>query len=97
MLKFGYDQFNDDTWEVIKPNGLIGQKEIPETFRLYLPPWFGDIFSNHSVLFQVNSSKTLIKENNKDRWIYLIEPNGDPRGWFGQYTEEDKIFTGRSR
>ena len=89
MLKFGYDQFNDDTWEVIKPNGLIGQKEIPETFRLYLPPWFGDIFSNHSVLFQVNSSKTLIKENNKDRWIYLIETNGDPRGWFGLFRDEN--------
>jgi hypothetical protein len=89
MIRFGYDQFDDDTWEIIKPNGLIGQEEVPETYRLYLPPWYGEIFIANEIPFKIRSSEQLIKENHNDKWIYLLEPNGDPRGWFGMFEDEN--------
>ena len=87
MLRFGYDQWNEDTWEIIEPNGLIGQEREPETFKLYLPPWWGRIFKRYNFLYEIKSSKELINSNHQEKWIYMIEPNGDPRGWFGQYTD----------
>ena len=72
MLRFGYDKFDDDTWEIIKPNGLIGQEEVPETYRLYLPPWYGEIFMANEIPFKIKSSEQLIKENHNDKWIYLL-------------------------
>jgi hypothetical protein len=89
MIRIGYDKFNDSTWEIIKPNGLIGQEDVPETYRLYLPPWYGEIFKRYKIPFEIKSSWKLIQENNKDKWIYLLEPNGDPRGWFGKFTDEN--------
>jgi|TARA_R110000824_G_scaffold69343_2_gene178769 hypothetical protein len=102
MLKFGYDQFNDDTWEIIKPNGLVGQEEVPETYRLYLPPWYGEIFQRYEIPFQIRSSSELIQEKNKDKWLYMLEPNGDPRGWFGMFDDENpnpikSLFAGMDR
>ncbi len=38
MLRFGYDKWNEDTWEIIEPNGLIGQERIEELFiQLKIP------------------------------------------------------------
>lgn len=89
MLRFGYDKWNEDTWEIIEPNGLIGQEKEPETFRLYLPPWWGEIFNRYNFLYEIKSSEELINSNHQEKWIYMLEPNGDPRGWFGKYTDEN--------
>jgi len=89
MLRFGYDKWNEDTWEIIEPNGLIGQERKPETFRLYLPPWWGEIFKRYGFLYEIKSSEELINFNHREKWIYMLEPNGDPRGWFGKYTDEN--------
>tara|TARA_R110000796_G_scaffold78487_1_gene174968 strand:- start:7218 stop:8528 length:1311 start_codon:yes stop_codon:yes gene_type:complete len=93
MFRFGYDKFDDTKWEIVEPNGLIDQEKEPEVFRLYLPPWYGDFFKRYDIPFKIKSSESLIKGFGEfafdSKWIYLLEPNGDPRGWFGQYTEED--------
>jgi len=94
MFRFGYDRFDEATWEVIEPNGLIGQEKSPEVFRLYLPPWYDEIFRRYGIPYRIQSSESLINAfgdfgNEDHKWIYLLEPNGDPRGWFGQYVEED--------
>jgi len=89
MLRFGYDKWNEDIWEIIEPNGLIGQERKPETFRLYLPPWWGEIFNRYGFLYEIKSSEELINSNHREKWIYMLEPNGDPRGWFGKYTDEN--------
>ena len=89
MLRFGYDKWNEDTWEIIEPNGLIGQEKKPETFRLYLPPWWGEIFNRYNFSYEIKSTEELINFNHQEKWIYMLEPNGDPRGWFGKYTDEN--------
>ena len=87
MFIFGYDKYDNG---VLEPNGLIGQDKYPEIFRLYLPPYYTEIFLRYNVPYKVQSSDTSIKEFDGDRkWIYLLEPNGDPRGWFGRFVEED--------
>ena len=94
MFRFGYDKFDEGAWQIVEPNGLIGQDKEPEVFRLYLPPWYDEIFGRYGIPFKIQSSKSLINAfgeygNEDNKWIYLLEPNGDPRGWFGQYVEED--------
>ena len=94
MYRFGYDKFDEGAWQIVEPNGLIGQDKEPEVFRLYLPPWYDEIFGRYGIPFKIQSSKSLINAfgeygNEDNKWIYLLEPNGDPRGWFGQYVEED--------
>lgn len=87
MFIFGYDKYDNG---VLEPNGLIGQDKYPEIYRLYLPPYYTEIFSRYNIPYKVQSSDTSITEFDGGRkWIYLLEPNGDPRGWFGNYIVED--------
>ena len=74
MLRFGYDKWNEDTWEIIEPNGLIGQEREPETFRLYLPPWWGELLSKVNKKYEILSVGQLSKNSYKEKWIYIIEP-----------------------
>ena len=60
MFRFGYDKFDEGAWQIVEPNGLIGQVKEPEVFRLYLPPWYDEIFGRYGIPFKIQSSKSLI-------------------------------------
>ena len=46
MFIFGYDKYDNG---ILEPNGLIGQDKSPEIFRLYLPPYYTEIFSRYDI------------------------------------------------
>jgi len=90
MFRFGYDFYEDGS--IQKPNGLIGQKiteknkDTSNIFQLYLPPYLTEMFK---------------KLNLKNKWIYVLDCIGDPRGWLGVYKREGEnsiksLFSGVS-
>ena len=54
MIRFGYDQFDNDTWEIINPNGLI-ICEHPATYSI------NDQYNILKIKTMGNTSLTLIK------------------------------------
>jgi len=94
MFRFGYDFYNNDTWEVLRPNGTrYNKKIIGEVCQLYSPPWWGELLKTIGEEFEINSVKHYSNQEYKDKWIYILEPLGDPRGWFGKYEDgqENKV------
>tara|TARA_R100001082_G_C4356064_1_gene156948 strand:+ start:243 stop:1562 length:1320 start_codon:yes stop_codon:yes gene_type:complete len=92
MLIFGYDFYSDEDF-ILKPNGTIDREDvIGEIFQLYLPPWWGHIFEKYDSEWKswnVQSVDNLVKTQNGliNKWMYILEPMGDSRGWFGKYND----------
>jgi hypothetical protein len=94
MFKFGYDFFDSKTRTIKRPNGTrYNKKIIGQICQLYLPPWWGELLGNAGEKFEINSVKHYSENQYKEKWIYILEPLGDPRGWFGKYEDgqENKV------
>ena len=88
MFRFGYDFYNNDTWEVLRPNGVLNQENADgRVFKLYLPPWWGHLLKHINLNFEVRSVEDLSGKELTTKWVYLLEPLGDPYGWLG-YEQE---------
>jgi hypothetical protein len=105
MITLGYDFYKQDKIE--SPNGLIGQKitdknkDTSNIFQLYLPPYLTEMFKRFKIDFKIDSVDNIKKQNLKNKWIYVLDCIGDPRGWLGKYDEEDEnsiksLFSGVS-
>jgi len=89
MLRFGYD-FVSDKKEILHTNGIINYKSAEfNVFNLYSPPWWGELLNKNNFNWSVDSVKNIIKKDYDSKWIYMIEPRGDSRGWLGQYRDEN--------
>ena len=94
MITLGYDFYKQDKIE--SPNGLIGQKitdknkDTSNIFQLYLPPYLTEMFKRFKIDFKIDSVDNIKKQNLKNKWIYVLDCIGDPRGWLGKYDEEDE-------
>jgi hypothetical protein len=106
MITLGYDFYTD--LEIKKPNGLNSQKITDKNkgtsniFQLYLPPYLTDMFNRFGVDFKIDSVDNLSKTNLKNKWIYVLDCIGDPRGWLGVYNPKDQnsiksLFSGISK
>jgi len=106
MITLGYDFYKQDKIE--SPNGLIGQKitdknkDTSNIFQLYLPPYLTEMFKRFKIDFKIDSVDNIKKQNLKNKWIYVLDCIGDPRGWLGKYDEEDEnsiksLFSGISK
>jgi len=106
MIVLGYDFFTNENG-IEKPNGLIGQKitdknkDISNIFQLYLPPYLTEMFKGAEIDFKIYSVDNIKKQNLKNKWVYVLDCIGDPRGWLGKYDEEDEnsiksLFSGIS-
>ena len=94
MFRFGYDFFDSKTHTIKRPNGTrYNKKIIGEICQLYLPPWWGELLENVGENFGIDSVKHYSENQYKEKWIYILEPMGDPRGWFGLYRDgqENKV------
>jgi len=94
MFRFGYDFFDSKTHTIKRPNGTrYNKKIIGQICQLYLPPWWGELLGNVGEKFEINSVKHYSENQYKEKWIYILEPLGDPRGWFGKYEDgqENKV------
>ena len=105
MFRFGYDFYEDGS--IQKPNGLIGQKiteknkDTSNIFQLYLPPYLTEMFKKFEIDFEIYSVENIKKLNLKNKWIYVLDCIGDPRGWLGVYKREGEnsiksLFSGVS-
>tara|TARA_Y100000310_G_scaffold279140_1_gene298097 strand:+ start:22 stop:1314 length:1293 start_codon:yes stop_codon:yes gene_type:complete len=89
MFRFGYD-FVSDKKEILHTNGIINYKSAEfNVFNLYSPPWWGELLNKNNFNWSVDSVKNIIKKDYDSKWIYMIEPRGDSRGWLGQYRDEN--------
>ena len=106
MITLGYDFYKQDKIE--SPNGLIGQKitdknkDTSNIFQLYLPPYLTEMFKRFKIDFKIDSVDNIKKQNLKNKWIYVLDCIGDPRGWLGKYEGEDEnsiesLFSGISK
>jgi len=106
MITLGYDFYKQDKIE--SPNGLIGQKitdknkDTSNIFQLYLPPYLTEMFKRFKIDFKIDSVDNIKKQNLKNKWVYVLDCLGDPRGWLGKYDEEDEnsiksLFSGISK
>ena len=94
FLRFGYDFFDSKTSTMKRPNGArLNKQIIGETCQLYLPPWWGELLSNVGEEYEINSVKHYSQNKYKEKWIYILEPMGEPRGWFGLFRDgqENKV------
>jgi len=94
MFRFGYDFYNNNNHIIERPNGTrYNKKIIGEVCQLYSPPWWGELLKTIGEEFEINSVKHYSNQEYKDKWIYILEPLGDPRGWFGKYEDgqENKV------
>ena len=88
MFRFGYDFYNNDKQKVLLPNGVLNQENADgRVFKLYLPPWWGHLLRRINLDFEVRSVEDLSGKELTTKWIYLLEPLGDPYGWLG-YEQE---------
>ena len=88
MFRFGYDFYNNDKQKVLLPNGVLNQENADgRVFKLYLPPWWGHLLRRINLDFEVRSVEDLSGKELTTKWIYLLEPFGDPYGWLG-YEQE---------
>ena len=105
MITLGYDFYEDGS--IQKPNGLIGQKiteknkDTSNIFQLYLPPYLTEMFKKFEIDFEIYSVENIKKLNLKNKWIYVLDCIGDPRGWLGVYKREGEnsiksLFSGVS-
>ena len=105
MITLGYDFYTDN--EIQSPNGLIGQiiteknKDTSNIFQLYLPPYLTEMLERFKIDFKIDSVDNIKKQNLKNKWVYVLDCIGDPRGWLGKYDEEDEnsiklLFSGIS-
>jgi len=106
MITLGYDFYKQ--YKIESPNGLIGQtiteknKGTSNIFQLYLPPYLTEMFKRLKVDFEIDSVDNIKKQNLKNKWIYVLDCIGDPRGWLGKYDGEDEnsiesLFSGISK
>ncbi len=88
MLKFGYD-FLTDKNEILHPNGIINHRDAEgHAFNLYSPPWWGELLNkNNFPKWGIDKVSSVVKEELDFKWIYIIEPSGDARGWLGKYDD----------
>ena len=87
MFRFGYD-FVSDKKEILHTNGIINYKSAEfNVFNLYSPPWWGELLNKNNFNWSVDSVKNIIKKDYDSKWIYLLEPLGDSRGWLGGYAD----------
>ena len=97
MIILGYDFYTDENG-IEKPNGLIGQKitdknkDTSNIFQLYLPPYLTEMFKGFEIDFKIDSVDNIKKQNLKNKWVYVLDCIGDPRGWLGKYDEEDENY-----
>ncbi len=94
MLRFGYDFFDSKTNTILRPNGTrYNKKIIGEICQLYLPPWWRHLLERINEDYEINSVKKFSQNQYNEKWIYILEPLGDPRGWFGLYDDgqENKV------
>jgi hypothetical protein len=95
MITLGYDFYTDN--EIQSPNGLIGQiiteknKDTFNIFQLYLPPYLTEMLERFKIDFKIDSVDNIKKQNLKNKWIYVLDCIGDPRGWLGKYEDGNSI------
>ena len=105
MITLGYDFYKNEN--IQRPNGLIGQKiteknkSVSNIFHLFLPPYLTEMFERFDVDFKVDSVDNIKTQNLDDKWIYVLDCIGDPRGWLGKYSREgentiESLFSGVS-
>ena len=88
MLRFGYD-FITEKNEILHPNGIYNHKEAEgHAFNLYSPPWWGELLNKNNFKWGTYKVSSIVKEELDSKWIYMIEPRGDARGWLGKYDDE---------
>ena len=89
MLLFGYDFYSKKDF-ILRPNGTRYRKHLNgKIFNLYLPPWWGELLNKNKFNWGVDSVKNICNQYYDFKWIYIIEPLGDSRGWLGQYRDEN--------
>jgi|TARA_Y100000034_G_scaffold11160_1_gene11710 hypothetical protein len=87
MLLFGYDFYSKKDF-ILRPNGTRYRKRIiGKIFNLYLPPWWGDLLHKNNILWGSDSVKNINKKYYDFKWVYILEPLGDARGWLGKYDD----------
>jgi len=87
MLKFGYD-FISDKKEILHTNGIVGYENAEgNIFNLYSPPWWGELLNKNNFIWNIDRVSLVVKEELDSKWIYMIEPRGDARGWLGNYDD----------
>ncbi len=87
MLRFGYD-FVSDKKDDLHPNGIINYKSAEfNVFNLYSPPWWGELLNKNNFKWGIDKVSSVVKEELNFKWIYMIEPRGDARGWLGKYDD----------
>ncbi len=87
MLRFGYD-FVSDKKDDLHPNGIINYKSAEfNVFNLYSPPWWGELLNKNNFIWDIYRVSSVVKEELDFKWIYIIEPSGDARGWLGKYDD----------
>jgi len=87
MFRFGYDFYSEKDY-ILRPNGTRYRKHLNgKIFNLYLPPWWGELLNKNNITWGINSVKNITKKDYDSKWIYLLEPLGDSRGWLGGYAD----------
>ena len=87
MLKFGYD-FITDKKTILHTNGIINYESAEfNAFNLYSPPWWGELLNKNNFTWGIDKVSLIVREELDSKWIYMIEPSGDARGWLGKYDD----------
>jgi hypothetical protein len=90
MFRFGYDFYDDNLCKILKPNGTLDYDDATgKVFQLFLPPWWGELLNKNNFKWGTYKVSSIVKEELDSKWIYMIEPLGDSRGWLGQYRDEN--------
>ena len=76
MYKFGFDNFEDE--EIKHPNLW---SDDSSAFITHLPSSWHELLSRAEIQFETNSVSSY--HSNREKYIYIVEPLGDPYDWLG--------------